>query len=146
MAILGAIHVYPILLSDSRFILSPLFYLQVKSGCFSHRLDPDINKIVAEFLDSYKVLQDYVDSNLSTAPLTVSWKVHLVSHLPMYLRDRDRGLALVSEQVSESAHHDMKPITQSFKRKETHPLHGKFSKKACSIYSSRHLGGPSASS
>ena len=70
----------------------------------------------------------------------MTWKIHCVTaHLSYILEEHGRGMADISEQVGESAHHSMKAELQRHKRSEENPSHGKVLHKAVSIYGSYNV-------
>lgn len=98
--------------------------LKKVDGCFSWELARDFKSRINAFTTSYRELQAYSVALLEQ-PLTVTWKVHCVTaHLAPFLEKHGRGMADISEQVGESAHHAMKVQMQRHQRVESNPVHG----------------------
>ena len=107
-----------------------LMFRSVVEGCFSWDLAEDFKARITAFTTSYRELMAYSVAVLEQ-PLTVTWKVHCVSaHLAPFLEKHGQGLANISEQVGESAHHAMKPQMQRHQRSESNPVHGEMQLRA----------------
>ena len=74
--------------------------------------------------------------------LNISWKVHMVTHIPQFLHGKKHGLARYAEQASESYHSNIRATLQRSKRKKNHKDKAEKQRRAVRRYSSRRLGGP----
>ena len=107
-----------------------LLFRSVVDGCFSWDLAEDFKSRIDAFTTSYRELQAYSVALLEQ-PLTVTWKVHCLSaHLAPFLEKHGQGMANISEQVGESAHHAMKAQMQRHQRAESNLVHGDMMLKA----------------
>ena len=125
---------------DTRIYTHAHINIHKSQGCFGSDLDPRY----AELIDAYRVqfeeLQEYTRKNLDVGELSVTWKVHiLICHLVQWLRKHGEGLARYSEQTCEASHHDFAKTHQRYKRKESHPDHGKKLRRSVVEYSSRRI-------
>ena len=69
-------------------------FVKVKDACFSHKLDPNTRQIIKQFENTWKA-----------AGLDMIPKVHILfEHVAEFCEKRGVGLAIYSEQASETVH------------------------------------------
>ena len=77
----------------------------VVDDCFSLRLRPNYEKHIAEFKESYELL------NISITP-----KVHIIMHhIAQFCNKHQMGLGFFAEQATESSHYDFNETLKDFK-------------------------------
>jgi hypothetical protein len=102
----------------------------VKKSCFgSEKLWDDFEDRIREFEVSYRGL------GISVTP-----KAHTIFYeVPIYCNATKKPLGIISTQPFESAHFDFEPTFNCYKRKESHPDHGKQVVKCMSKYNGEHI-------
>ena len=79
-------------------------FIVVKDSCFSHSLHPDLRKIIKNFETVY------LSTGMSMFP-----KLHILCcHVPDFCEREGIGMALFSEQASESVHHYFKSVEKRY--------------------------------
>lgn len=105
-------------------------FYRVVNSCFGFSLNPEYQKFIEDFKNSYLALE-----------ISVTPKLHAIFyHVGEFCERRQQGLGLFSEQAFESVHHDFSQVWEDFKVKNIHhPKFGeRFIQAVCS-YNSRHL-------
>ena len=103
-------------------------------------MNPAYRQIIDLYRCKYEAVQEYCKEVLDGIELSITWKIHLiVVHLPQWMDRHSEGLSRFAEQTGEACHHDFSKTNKRFKRKESHPDHGKNLRRSVVEYSSRRL-------
>ena len=97
------------------FIQTLFLFKDVVTSCFGTTLDPDFEAKIESFKQSYINL-----------PISITPKVHAVfHHVPQFIKRKNMGLGLFSEQATEALHSNFKPFWDRYKRNPENPDYSK---------------------
>ena len=97
------------------FIQTLSLFKDVVTSCFGTTLDPDFEAKIESFKQSYINL-----------PVSITPKVHAVfHHIPQFIKRKNMGLGLFSEQATEALHSNFKPFWDRYKRNPENPDYSK---------------------
>ena len=113
-------------------------FRKVKDACFGVNLDPAYKRELANFKNSFTVLQELC-IELNT-PISFTWKIHILFfHVEPFIDSNNQSLGKFSEQCGEAIHAKFKPTWSRYKRDSNHPEHGEKLKSAVVDFCSRRI-------
>ncbi len=115
------------------FAVALIRFSKVVTACFSKELVIVDGKEYQDLIPEFH--QAYLDCGISITP-----KVHaVIMHVPEWCARKGKGLGLVSEQASESVHHDFRKKWEHFKVQENNPRFGNNLRNCIVHYNSSHI-------